>query len=85
MTPEGVTKLLTIASLPLPDRSATLPPIPARITGSLDIPVIRPDMAAVPTDAIQALVLDARSAGKALQDAAGSGVQQLQHGFETLW
>ena len=85
MTAEGVTKLLTMASLPLPGRTATLPPIPARITGSVDLPVIRPEMADLPTDAIQTLVLDARSAGKTLKDAAGGGLEQLQHGLETLW
>ncbi len=85
MTEEGVAKLLTMASLPLPGRTDTLPPIAARITGSVDLPVIRPEMADLPTDAIQTLVLDARSAGRALKDAAGGGFEQLQHGLETLW
>jgi hypothetical protein len=85
MTPEGITKLLTMASLPIPSELGALPPIPTRITGSVNIPIIRPEVDRLPVAALRTLFAGARGAGDALDDAANHGLRTLRRGIDTLW
>jgi uncharacterized protein involved in outer membrane biogenesis len=85
MTATGVTKLLTMASLPIPGEPGNLPPIPTRITGSVGDPIVRPEVEHLPVAAVQALFQGARGAGEALKDAAGAGVRSLEDGIDKLW
>jgi hypothetical protein len=85
MTPEGITKLLTMASLPIPGELGTLPPIPTRITGSVNIPIIHPEVDRLPIAAMRKLFAGALDAGDALDDAANHGLRTLRRGIDTLW
>lgn len=81
MTPGGVTKLLTMASLPIPGGPRRLPPIATRITGTLAHPIIRPEIVNLPVAAVSTLF---RGAGQALGDA-GSGLNVLEQGIDRVW
>ncbi len=85
LTAAGVTKLLTMASLPIPGELGTLPSIPTRITGSVGDPIIRPEVEDLPEAAVQTLFEGARGAGEVLEGAAGSGVRALKRGLEKAW
>jgi uncharacterized protein involved in outer membrane biogenesis len=85
MTAEGVTKMLTAASLPIPGEPGSLPPIPTRITGSIGDPIIRPKVEQIPIAAVQTLFAGARGAGEELKDAAGQGVRSLRQDIDKLW
>jgi uncharacterized protein involved in outer membrane biogenesis len=85
MTPAGITKLLTMASLPIPGELGTLPPIPTRITGSVNVPIILPEVDRLPLGAVRALFAGARGAGEVLDDAADTGLRRLKRGLGTLW
>jgi hypothetical protein len=50
LTASGMQKMFLFAALPLPTGNLpSLPPIPARVSGTLDAPVIRPNVAALPS------------------------------------
>jgi hypothetical protein len=71
LTAHGVQKMLVLSSIPLPTSALPgLPPIPARVTGSVDKPVIRPDMSALPASTVrwlaEALLQTPRSLGEAI-------------------
>ena len=85
LTPEGVTKLLTMAALPIPGSGGTLPPIPTRITGSVSNPLLHPEMSHVPAAAVQGLLAGARGAGERLKDATDSGLRSLEHKVDQVW
>jgi uncharacterized protein involved in outer membrane biogenesis len=85
MTPEGVTKMLTMAALPIPGDPGSLPSIPTRITGTLGHPVIRPAVTDVPHAAILSVLRGARGAADVLQDAAGEGLRGLRWGADRVW
>ena len=85
MTPAGVTKLLTMAALPIPGDPHSLPSIPTRITGSVGDPIIRPEVGGLPKAAVETLVRGAWGATQEVEDAAGKGVQGLRRGIEKLW
>jgi uncharacterized protein involved in outer membrane biogenesis len=85
MTPAGVTKMLTMAALPIPGDPGELPSIPTRITGSIGHPIIRPEVSDVPSTAVLSVVRGARGAADALQDAAGEGLRGLKWGVHKIW
>ncbi|MGH7785357.1 MAG: AsmA-like C-terminal region-containing protein, partial [Candidatus Binatia bacterium] len=85
MTPNGITKLLIMADLPVPAGGTSLPPIPTRITGTLADPTIIPEASQLPVAAVRVLFQGARGAGEVLKDAAGSGVKALREGFDRMW
>ena len=81
MTAAGMTKLLTMASVPIPGEPSRLPSIPTRITGTLGDPIVRPKVADLPVAMVKGIFRGAFGAGKALQGAAGDGLRAL----EDLW
>jgi hypothetical protein len=85
MTPAGVTKMLTMAALPIPGHPGELPSIPTRITGDVAHPIIRPEVSEVPSAAVLSVVRGARGAADALQDAAGEGLRGLKWGVDKIW
>ena len=78
MTAAGMTKLLTMGSLPIPGEPLRLPSIPTRITGTLGDPIVRPEVQDLPVAAVKGLFRGAFGVGKALQGAAGSGLRALE-------
>jgi hypothetical protein len=85
LTPEGVTKMLTMAAVPIPGDPGSLPSIPTRITGTLGHPHIRPEVTDVPQAAVQSVLRGARGAADVLQDAAGEGLRGLRWGAHRVW
>ena len=85
LTAQGVQKMLILGSIPLPTSGLPgMPPIPAYVTGSLEKPVIRPNVSALPATTVSWMVdtlLHApRSLGGALMHRAGqvwNGVKRV--------
>ena len=82
LTPEGVTKLLVMASLPIPDEVPNLPAIPTDITGTVGSPTILPAVSEIPFAAIRGLFRGVAGAGELVTDTAGKGLQGLVGGLE---
>jgi hypothetical protein len=83
LTASGVQRMVTLGSLPLPTKALpTLPPIPARVGGTLTNLSIRPDVSAVPLATVGWLVDSVVSTPAALGGAVIKGVGGLFRGAE---
>lgn len=82
LTPEGVTRLLVMASLPVPDAVPNLPPIPTDITGTVGSPTVVPVVTAIPFAAIRGLVRGVADADELVTDTASKGLRGLVGGLE---
>jgi uncharacterized protein involved in outer membrane biogenesis len=82
LTPEGVTKLLLMASLPVPDEVPDLPAVPTDITGTVGSPTILPAVSAIPSAAIRGLFRGVVGAGELVTDKADKGLRGLVGGLE---
>jgi uncharacterized protein involved in outer membrane biogenesis len=82
LTPAGVTKLLGMASLPIPDEVPDLPAIPTHITGTLGSPTILPEVTAIPFAVIRDLFRGVTRAGELVTDAAGKHLHGLVGSLE---
>jgi hypothetical protein len=75
LSAQGISKMLVLGSIPLTTSSLpTLPPIPARITGTLANPVVRPIAAALPAATARWLI---ESVLRAPHNLAGAVVRRL--------
>ena len=85
LTAAGITKMLTMAALPIPGNVPSLPAIPTRISGTIGSPDIRPDVDNLPLTAVHSLFAGAFGAGELLKDGAGRSLRSLQQDIERLW
>jgi hypothetical protein len=91
LTAQGVQKMLILGAIPLPTSGLpALPPIPAYVTGTLEKPVVRPNVSALPATTVRwmvdALLHAPRSLGDALMHRAGqvwNGVKRVVGAAET--
>ena len=86
LTAQGMQKLLTTASLPLPTSGLpSLPPIPTTIGGTFERPQIRPDISALPASTMRWLVGAVLQAPRELGGAVVDGLDGLFGGTRRLF
>lgn len=85
LTPNGVTKLLVMASLPVRGDLGHLPPIPTHIGGTLADPAVHPQVSGVPMAIVHGLFAGATGAANTLGGEAASGIESVEQGLRELW
>lgn len=85
VTSQGVQKMLVFGSLPLPTEILPkLPPIPASVTGTVDNPILRPNVAALPATTVRWLVDVLLQTPRSLGESVTHRLGQLWDGARRL-